>query len=191
MKTISVAMAVYNGEKYLPEQLDSILTQLKPGDEIVASNVAVEICNEAMKYIGYPYIWGAESPGEGFDCSGLTYYLYGEHGFTLDRRASTQLKNGIIIAKENMMIGDLVFFRIPGETCEASHVGIYAGNNTIIHSGSRGVVYSDLAIDWFTDYFLCARRVINTDAVQIANAPAPAQIGEACNFVSASGRSAH
>ena len=73
----------------------------------------------------------------------------------------------------------------------ASHVGIYAGNNQIIHSGSRGVVYSDLAIDWFTDYFLCARRVINTDAVQIANAPAPAQIGETCNFVSASGRSAH
>lgn len=144
----------------------------------------------ADEQIGDPYVFGRARPG-GFDCSGLTYYLYGEHGFTLDRRASTQLKNGIIIPKENMMIGDLVFFRVPEETCEASHVGIYAGNNMIIHSGSKGVVYSDLSIDWFTDYYLCTRRVINTDAVQIADAPAPAQVGEGCTLISASGRSAH
>lgn len=180
-----------NGEYYVNCQAASEETMVMPYQSMSdALLLRHSILALAQEQLGDPYIFGRARPG-GFDCSGLTYYLYGEHGFTLDRRASTQLKNGIIIAKENMMIGDLVFFRIPGETCEASHVGIYAGNNQIIHSGSRGVVYSDLAIDWFTDYFLCARRVINTDALQIANAPAPVQIGEACNFVSASGRSAH
>lgn len=180
-----------NGEYYVNCQADSSETMVMPYQTMSdALTLRHSILNLAQEQLGDPYIFGRARPG-GFDCSGLTYYLYGEHGFTLDRRASTQLKNGIIIPKESMMIGDLVFFRLPYETCEASHVGIYAGNNMIIHSGSKGVVYSDLAIDWFTDCFLCVRRVINTDAVQIADAPTPAPIGEDCGFISASGRSAH
>ena len=180
-----------NGEYYVNCQTSSEETMLMPyqsmSDALLLRHSILKLAEEQL---GDPYVFGRARPG-GFDCSGLTYYLYGEHGFTLDRRASTQLKDGIIIPKENMMIGDLVFFRVPEETCEASHVGIYAGNNMIIHSGSKGVVYSDLSIDWFADNFLCVRRVINTGAVQIADAPAPAQIGEGCSFVSASGRSAH
>lgn len=180
-----------SGEYYVNCQANSDETMVMPyqsmSDALLLRHSILKLADEQ---IGDPYVFGRARPG-GFDCSGLTYYLYGEHGFTLDRRASTQLKNGIVVSKENMMIGDLVFFRVPEETCEASHVGIYAGNNMIIHSGSKGVVYSDLSIDWFTDYYLCTRRVINTDAVQIADAPAPAQVGEGCTLISASGRSAH
>lgn len=180
-----------NGKYYVNCQTGSEETLIMPYESMSdALLLRHSIMKLAEEQLGDPYVFGRALPG-GFDCSGLTYYLYGEHGFTLDRRASTQLKNGIIIPKENMMIGDLVFFRVPGEPCEASHVGVYVGNNQIIHSGSKGVVYSDLSIDWFADNYLCARRVINTDAVQIADAPAPAQVGEGCNFVSASGRSAH
>ncbi len=138
---------------------------------------------------GTPYVYGGTRPG-GFDCSGFTQFLYREHGFQINRRASTQLQDGIVVPKEGMMAGDLVFFREAFETCEASHVGIYVGNNTIIHSGSKGICYANLDVNWFAETFLCARRVLNTSAAQILELPAPSA-GETCVVRSVSGRTAH
>lgn len=113
----------------------------------------------AIEQIGSRYVYGSARPGA-FDCSGLTSYLYGNHGISLLRRASQQLQNGVIVPKEAMQVGDLVFFR-RNSSVPADHVGIYAGNNQIIHAGtSTGVVYSDLDFGYFEDYFLCARRVV-------------------------------
>ena len=139
--------------------------------------------------LGTPYVYGSARPG-GFDCSGFTYYLYQSHGFPITRRASTQLQDGIVVPKEGMMVGDLVFFREATETSEASHVGIYAGNNTIIHARSNGICYDDLDESWYVENFLCARRVINTSAAQIAELPAPSA-NDTCVVRSVSGRTAH
>lgn len=138
---------------------------------------------------GTPYVYGGTRPG-GFDCSGFTQFLYKEHGFQINRRASTQLQDGIVVPKEGMIAGDLVFFREAWEPCEASHVGIYVGNNTIIHSGSRGICYANLDVDWFAETFLCARRVLNTSAAQILELPAPTA-ADTCVVRSVSGRTAH
>ena len=138
---------------------------------------------------GTPYVYGGTRPG-GFDCSGFTQFLYKEHGFQLNRRASTQLQDGIVVPKECMIAGDLVFFREAWEPCEASHVGIYVGNNTIIHSGSKGICYANLDVDWFAETFLCARRVLNTTAAQIQELPAPS-VADTCVVRSVSGRTAH
>lgn len=119
----------------------------------------------ARKQLGYPYVYGGKAPG-GFDCSGLTYYLYGSHELPIHRTASQQLQDGIIVAKEGLQIGDLVFFREPFETTAASHVGIYAGDNQIIHAGSKGICYADLDGSYFRDYYLCARRIIHTGMTQ-------------------------
>ena len=120
----------------------------------------------AQEQLGTPYVYGGKKPG-GFDCSGFTYYLYSMHDFELNRTASQQLRDGIIVAKEGMQIGDLVFFRETYETYPASHVGIYAGNNQIIHAGSNGICYADLDGSYFAEYFLCARRIINTQAAKL------------------------
>lgn len=120
----------------------------------------------AKKQLGYPYVYGGTRPG-GFDCSGLMYYLYGKHDISLHRTASQQLQDGIVVAKEGMQVGDLVFFRESWETYPASHVGIYAGNNQIIHAGHEGIVYADLDFDYFDKYYLCARRIVNTGSVQL------------------------
>ena len=120
--------------------------------------------------LGYPYVYGGTRPG-GFDCSGLMLYLYSRHGIGLHRSSSQQLQDGIIVAKEGLQVGDLVFFKTDWETYPTSHVGIYAGNNQIIHAGSDGVVYADLDFAYFHDYYLCARRIINTDAVQPTQLP--------------------
>ena len=119
----------------------------------------------AREQLGEPYIYGHTGP-YGFDCSGLMYYLYANHGIQLNRTASKQLQDGIVVAKEGLQVGDLIFFRESWEYYPASHVGIYAGNNQIIHAGNRGIVYADLDFDYFAKYYLCARRVINTTATQ-------------------------
>ena len=155
-----------NGEYYVncdPDSPDTcIFTYTDPAQ---ALKLRHDILALAKKQLGSRYVYGGMRPGA-FDCSGLTLYLYQKQGIELQRRASMQLQNGIIVPKEAMQVGDLVFFR-EGTKNPASHVGIYAGNNQIIHAGtSTGVVYSDLDLGYFAEYFLCARRVINTQTVQ-------------------------
>lgn len=143
----------------------------------------------AKEQLGYPYVYGGTRPG-GFDCSGLMYYLYGEHGISLHRTASQQLQDGIVVAKEGMQVGDLVFFRESWEYYPASHVGIYVGNNQIIHAGSEGIVYADLDFDYFDKYFLCARRIVNTSAAQLEDISAVSASNSALSANSVSGRTA-
>lgn len=126
----------------------------------------------AKKQLGSRYVYGGTRPG-GFDCSGLMSYLYAQHGIGLHRTASQQLQDGIIIPKDALQVGDLIFFYEPGRTYPSSHVSIYVGNNRIIHSGSRGVCYADLDVDYFVNYYLCARRIVNTAA------PLPQQMADA------------
>ena len=141
----------------------------------------------AQDQLGYPYVYGGTRPG-GFDCSGLMLYLYSRHGTQLHRTSSQQLQDGIIIAKEGLQVGDLVFFKTDYETYPTSHVGIYAGNNKIIHAGRQGVVYADLDFSYFYDYYLCARRIINTDAVQAPHMPAVSAARGIAPVQSVSGR---
>lgn len=124
----------------------------------------------AKQQLGKPYIYGSIGT-KGFDCSGLMYYLYGQYGVSLNRTASQQLADGVAVPREGMQVGDLVFFRVPWETYPASHVGIYAGDNTVIHAGHRGVEWVELKGEYFDDYFLCARRVICTGTVQQSLGP--------------------
>lgn len=123
----------------------------------------------AKEQIGSRYVYGSARPGA-FDCSGLTSYLYAQYGISIHRTASSQLQDGIIVAKAGMQVGDLVFFRVPGEYTISSHVGIYVGNNQVIHSGRNGVEFADLDSHYFREYFQCARRIVNTDGASLETA---------------------
>lgn len=128
----------------------------------------------ARQQEGKPYIYGSTGT-RGFDCSGLTSYLYRNHGEYLKRTASSQLSDGIIVSSEGLQVGDLVFFRYPGEYALASHVGIYAGDNKMIHASNSGVECISLSYEYYANSFLCARRVINTEcALEEVTAPAAA-----------------
>ena len=141
----------------------------------------------AGKQIGSRYVRGGTRPGA-FDCSGLTYYLYGKHDIGLHRTATQQLQDGILVPKDGMQVGDLIFFHFPGRPNSVSHVGIYVGNNEMIHSGSKGVVRADLDVDYYEDYFLCARRIVNVDAAQLELPVMAAAEGGILNANSVSGR---
>lgn len=122
-----------------------------------------QVRTEALKYQGVPYVWGGTTP-RGFDCSGFTQYVFRRVGIDINRTCYYQLQCGVIVAREDLQCGDLVFFENTGDGGFASHVGIYIGNGQLIHAGSKGitVVYLDSA--YFDYHYMCARRVILSEA---------------------------
>ena len=166
---IAKTQVVHNedGKYYVNCQIGSSETDLLVYEDYSrALTLRHDIFELAKKQLGTPYVYGGKRPG-GFDCSGLTSYLYSRYGMKLQRRASQQMSDGIIVAKEGMQVGDLVFFKESYESALCSHVGIYVGNNQIIHAGSNGVEFADLDYSYFRDYYYCARRIINTGAVRV------------------------
>jgi peptidoglycan DL-endopeptidase CwlO len=88
----------------------------------------------AMRYLGIPYVYGGASP-RGFDCSGLTKYVFAQVGISLARSADAQYRTVTRISRSQAEAGDLVFYLGGGG---AYHVGIYLGGNKMIaapHSG--------------------------------------------------------
>ena len=94
-----------------PGHKDTVVTKTVSSAE--ALKMRSSLVALAKKQVGYPYVYGGSAPG-GFDCSGLMLYLYKKQGISLQRRSTKQLENGIIIPKDQIRPGDLVFFRVPG-----------------------------------------------------------------------------
>ena len=128
------------------------------------SAVASRVLQTADSYRGVKYVWGGNSPREGFDCSGFTKFIFAKYGVALPRTSREQVRAGTAVAADFRALrpGDLMLFAEPGEAI--SHVAIYAGNGRIIHASSSvgGVGYTDLNSggDWFVAYFVAARRVM-------------------------------
>jgi cell wall-associated NlpC family hydrolase len=94
----------------------------------------------ALKYLGVPYVWGGEDPS-GFDCSGLTSYVYREIGISIPRTSREQYRVGAFIAAselDKLQPGDLVFFGYGGDPDRVHHVGMYVGDGDFIHAPGTG-----------------------------------------------------
>lgn len=126
---------------------------------------------ESLKYQGVPYVHAGSSPW-GFDCSGLTQYVFAKSGYSLYRTVAGQLMNGVLIPKEDLQCGDLIIFQnTTGYGHLASHVGMYIGNNQLIHAGDSGVGITDLYHPYITEHYMTAVRVILSDLPEETNLP--------------------
>jgi cell wall-associated NlpC family hydrolase len=105
------------------------------------------VVSTATEAIGTRYRLGGAGDGDGFDCSGLIQYAYGEHGIELPRVSADQARAGREVGKEvaSLRPGDILTFAISGR--RVSHVGLYIGDGRFIHSASGGVRISVLDED--------------------------------------------
>ncbi|HYE34867.1 C40 family peptidase [Methylocaldum sp.] len=140
----------------------SILLAGCAGTREIKTRVHYPDSNAVVRYAlslqGAPYRYGAESPREGFDCSGFVKHVYERHGVRLPRTAHQIAAAVPRIDSRNRQPGDLVFFNTTGQPF--SHVGIYVGNDSFVHSSSvRGqVIVSSLERPYWWDRFLGVRR---------------------------------
>lgn len=117
------------------------------------------IADTARSLIGTPYRYGGEGPS-GFDCSGLTYYVFGRYGYQLPRQAESQMDVGRHVGRKKLQPGDLVFFKV---TWYGSyHVGIFLGDGRFIHAPRSGkkVEIQRLDDDYYDRKYYTARRII-------------------------------
>jgi cell wall-associated NlpC family hydrolase len=92
----------------------------------------------AYQFLGVPYVWAGASPA-GFDCSGLTMYVYGRLGIKLGHYTGFQIYQGRRVPRDQLEPGDLIFFRADSNGVP-QHMGLYAGNGSFIHAPRRGDV---------------------------------------------------
>ena len=157
LSTVSTVIAT------LPRSSEPASTRRRIPDSPAASSMATRVLRTADSYVGVRYVWGGNSPSEGFDCSGFTKYVFAKQGIALPRTSREQAHAGRAVTPDfrDLIPGDIMLFAEPGEAI--SHVAIYAGNGRIIHASSSvgGVGYTDLNTggEWFVAYFVAARRL--------------------------------
>ena len=141
---------------------DAYLDYDIPGEALTDTKFA-NMIHEAEKYLGYPYVWGGSSPSTSFDCSGFVSYVINHcgNGWNVGRQTAEGLRNSCsIIPAGAAQPGDLIFFQGTYETAGASHVGIYVGNNMMIHCGNP-IQYASIDTPYWRQHFYCFGRLPN------------------------------
>lgn len=131
-------------------------------EEQLPQNRKIDFLNSLFEQMGKPYVWGGSGP-DSFDCSGLVYYCLNQAGYSISRQTAASYAENEAWERINSIseleVGDLMFFRQADES-SISHVGIYIGNNMLIHASySNGRVLITTITNWYTTNFRWGRRV--------------------------------
>ena len=141
-----------------PATYQALLGRAMPEISRGSNYINRRIIQNAMQYMGVPYLFGGTTPAA-FDCSGYVQYVFRNAGISLPRTADVQYEVGTPVSTAELIPGDVVFFTT--YTYGASHVGIYLGDSNFIHaSSSRGVTISSLNEAYYSARYIGARRMI-------------------------------
>lgn len=143
----SAYVGLYYGSEYPTYEIPA---------EALADEQFAAMIKEAEKYLGYPYVWGGSSPSTSFDCSGYVSWVINHCGvgWNVGRLGAEGLR-GICsyVSPANAKPGDLIFFEKTYDTTGASHVGIYVGNQMMVHCGDP-IRYVSIDTSYWQQHFL-------------------------------------
>ena len=147
-----------------PTEGDLITLGRDSGASPDGARVAADVVRTAIDIMGSPYTWGG-TDANGYDCSGLIQYAYGQHGIIMPRISRDQVRMGQAVEPRLEMVrpGDILGFSVEGD--RVTHVGLYVGDGQFIHSATGGVKVSSLsALDgdsqWWRRHWTVARRIL-------------------------------
>ena len=153
MATLGNRPDLFPGSGYIGKYVEGSYTDYDIPPEALDDEVFAAIIKEAKKYLGYPYIWGGSSPSTSFDCSGFVSWVINHSGWDVGRLGAQGLCNICTpVSSANVKPGDLVFFTGTYDTPGVSHVGIYVGNNMMIHCGDP-ISYANLNSSYWQSHF--------------------------------------
>lgn len=147
-------------KKFILSLLGSALI-FSSGGAITAYADQTNLQSEVTQLVGTPYKWGGTTVN-GFDCSGFILFIFDKYNLDLPRTSASQAQAGVHVDRDDLRMGDLVFFNTSGRGI--SHAGIYIGNDEFAHaSTSRGVRISKLSESYYKDRYVTARRVVDEE----------------------------
>ena len=159
MATLGNRPDLFPDSDYIRQMLIEGYTKYDLPPEALENTRFAAMIKEAEKYLGYPYVWGGSSPSTSFDCSGYVCWVLNHSGWRVGRTSAQGLYNLCTpVSRSNARPGDLVFFKGTYKTNGVSHVGIYVGENRMIHCGNP-ISYSNINTQYWQSHFFTFGRL--------------------------------
>ena len=161
MATLGNRPDLFPDSAYVGMYIDAEYEDYEIPAEALSDPQFAAMMEEAEKYLGYPYVWGGSSPSTSFDCSGFVSWVINncDEGWSIGRLGAEGLRNICsYVSPVNAKPGDLIFFEGTYDTSGASHVGIYVGNNMMLHCGDP-IQYASIDTSYWQQHFLSFGRL--------------------------------
>ena len=159
MATLGNRPDLFPDSDYIRQMLIEGYTKYDLPPEALENTRFAAMIKEAEKYLGYPYVWGGSSPSTSFDCSGYVCWVLNHSGWRVGRTSAQGLYNLCTpVSRSNARPGDLVFFKGTYKTNGVSHVGIYVGENRMIHCGNP-ISYTNINTQYWQSHFFTFGRL--------------------------------
>ncbi|WP_298841652.1 bifunctional lytic transglycosylase/C40 family peptidase [uncultured Clostridium sp.] len=159
-------LSSYGDVDYVEHVMSKMDKPVEVTSGVINANSALEgskftdLMKIALKYEGQPYVFGGSSPSQGFDCSGIIQYAYGQVGIKLSRTAQNQYDQCSIIPQSEAKSGDLVFFKGTYDCPDfITHIGIYVGSDKMYQSGGNGLGYVVLSNEYYQQHLVGFGRI--------------------------------
>lgn len=161
MSTLGNRPDLFPDSSYVDSYINTEYEKYEIPAEALSDPQFAAMMEEAEKYLGYPYVWGGSSPSTSFDCSGFVSWVVNHCGvgWNICRLGADGLRHTCsYVSPSSARPGDLIFFEGTYDTTGASHVGIYLGDNMMIHCGDP-IQYADITSNYWQQHFLSFGRL--------------------------------